>query len=146
MAKRGRRGQIHLSFGMIFSIILIIIFIAFAFYAIQKFLGLQDSIKINTFYDTLQNDVNTVWNSAQAIQTKSYTLPGSVSEICFTNTGSENMILYGSGNRPESSHNIDNINITATTAQGDSCFNAAGGKLSLVLQKNFGNTLVTITK
>ncbi len=146
MVKRGRRGQIHLSFGMIFSIILIIIFIAFAFYAIQKFLGLQDSIKINTFYDTLQNDVNTVWNSAQAVQPKPYILPSSVKEICFTNTGSENMILYGNNNRPENSHNVDHINITATTAAGDSCFNVINGQLSLVLQKNFGDTLVTIAK
>jgi uncharacterized protein (UPF0333 family) len=141
-----KRGQIHLSFGMIFSIILIIIFIAFAFYAIQKFLGLQDSIKMNTFYDTLQNDVNTVWNSAQAIQTKSYILPSSVKEICFTNTGSENMILYGSNNRPENSHNVANVNITATTVTGDSCYNVVNGQLSLVLQKNFGDTLVTIAK
>jgi hypothetical protein len=146
MVKRGRRGQIHLSFGMIFSIILIIIFIAFAFYAIQKFLGLQDSIKMNTFYDTIQNDVSGVWNSPEAIQTKSYILPSSVKEICFTNTGSEDMILYGSGNRPESSHNVDHINITATTAAGDACFNVINGQLSLVLQKNFGDTLVTIAK
>jgi hypothetical protein len=130
---------------MIFSIILIIIFIAFAFYAIQKFLGLQDSIKVNTFYDTLQNDVNTVWNSAQATQPKSYTLPTSVKEACFTDTGSQNLILYGSGNRPQNSHNVEKINLTATL-ESNSCYNIANGKLSFVLQKNFGDTLVTITK
>lgn len=144
--KRGRRGQINLSFGMIFSIILIIIFIAFAIYAIVHFLALQDSIKLNNFYSTLQNDVNTVWNNEQAIQTKSYTLPTSIQEVCFTNAGNENLILYGGNNQPENSNSIDHINITATTAQGDACFNVVNGQFSLVLQKNFGDTLVTITK
>lgn len=141
-----KRGQINLSFGMIFSIVLIIIFIAFAIYAIVHFLALQDSININNFYSTLQSDVNTVWNSQQAVQTKSYTLPTSIQEVCFTNTGNENLILYGANNRPENSNSIDHINITATTSEGDACFNVADGKFSLVLQKNFGNTLVTITK
>jgi uncharacterized protein (UPF0333 family) len=146
MIKRDQKGQIHLSFGMIFSIILIIIFIAFAFYAIGKFLSLQDSIKINTFYSTFQTDVKTAWNSAQTSRTMTYTLPSSIKEICFTNTGSQNLILYGDGNRPENSNNIEDINITATTEQGDSCFTVVNGQLSLVLQKNFGDTLVTITK
>ena len=144
--KKGRRGQINLSFGMIFSIILIIIFIAFAIYAIVHFLALQDSIKINNFYSSFQTDVSAVWNSPQAVQTKSYILPSSIQEICFTNTGNENLILYGANNRPENSNSIDHINITATTSGGDSCFNVVNGQFNLVLQKNFGDTLVTITK
>ncbi len=141
-----KRGQIQLSFGMIFSIILIIVFIAFAIYAIIQFLGLQNSIKINTFYSTLQGDVNTIWNSAQATQAKSYNLPSSIKEICFTNTGSENLIIYTDNNRPQSSHNIDNLNITAMTAQGEPCFNVIKDQVNFVLQKNFGDTLVTIRK
>ncbi len=133
-----KRGQLHLSFGMIFSIILIIIFIAFAFYAIQKFLDLQNSIKINTFYDTLQNDVNTVWNSAQATSGKSYILPTYIKKICFTNAGNQNLIIYGDNNRPSGSHNIDNINST------QSCFDVVNGKAAFTLQKTFTDTLVTI--
>jgi uncharacterized protein (UPF0333 family) len=139
-----KRGQINLSFGMIFSIILIIVFIGFAFYAIEQFLGLQNSIKINTFYSTLQSDVDNVWNSAQANQVKSYDLPTYITQVCFTNTGSQNLIIYEANSRPQGDYNIDKLNITAMTSQGDSCFNVNNGKLSFTLQKNFGNTLVTI--
>ena len=141
-----KRGQIDLSFGMIFSIVLIIIFIAFAIYAIIHFLALQDSIKLTTFDNTLQNDINTVWNSAHSTKTYSYNLPTSIQEVCFTNNGNDNLILYAGNNRPETSFNMDNINITATTSQGDLCFGVVNGQFSLILQKNFSDTLVTITK
>jgi uncharacterized protein (UPF0333 family) len=141
-----KRGQINLSFGMIFSIVLIIVFIAFAIYAIVHFLALQDSIKLTTFDNTIQNDVSTVWNSAYSTKTLSYNLPTSIQEVCFTNIGNDNLILYAGDNKPETSYNIDHINITATTAQGDLCFNVVNGQFSLNLQKKFSDTLVTITK
>jgi len=40
-----KRGQLKLSFGMIFSIILIIVFLGFAFFGIQKFMDYQKSIQ-----------------------------------------------------------------------------------------------------
>lgn len=138
------KGQIQLSFGMIFTIILIVFFIGFAFYAIQKFLELQTSAQTNQFYDNLQNDVNTVWNSAQTSQAKSYSLPSSVIQVCFLNNQNNNLFLYGSSGKPVGSNTINNLNITAMTSSGDLCFNAVKGKVSFILQKNFGETLVTI--
>lgn len=138
------KGQIHLSFGMIFSIILIIFFIAFAFYAIQKFLGLQDSVKISQFSDNLQKDVNTVWNSAQSSQTKSYTLPTSIKEICFVNTQGEDLLLNGANGYSAPGGNIENLNISAIISSSNSCFQVVNGKVNLIIQKNFGDTLVTI--
>ena len=44
-----KNGQATISFGMVFSIIMIIIFISFAFYAIQKFLDLQNSAQVGKF-------------------------------------------------------------------------------------------------
>ena len=140
-----KRGQIQLSFGMIFTIILIIFFIGFAFFAIQKFLELQGSAQTNQFYNSLQNDVNTVWNAAQSSQSKSYALPSSVSQTCFVNNPTSDLFLYDSKGNPVGSTDISNLNITAMTSNGDLCFNKTNGKVSFILEKSFGETLVTIT-
>lgn len=139
-----KRGQIHLSFGMIFSILLIIVFIAFAIYAVMQFLSLQNSIKISNFYNSLQNDVNTAWNSENSNKAVSYDLPSYIKEVCFTNTQDNNLVVYDNNDRPVSSQGISNINVTAMTLQGDKCFNITNSKLSFSLQKNFGDTLVII--
>lgn len=140
-----KKGQLHISFGMIFSILMIIVFIGFAFFAIQKFLGIQSNVQVNQFYDNLQTDINAVWNSAQSTQEKTYTMPSSISKICFVSTGTDDMLVYDASGRPTQSKNIENINIAAMTAQGPLCFNSVGGKINMVLQKNFSDILVTIT-
>ncbi len=85
-----KKAQMKLSFGMIFSIILIIIFIAFAFYAILKFLDLQDSIKTAQFSDDLQYDINKMWKSSQGSQPREYLLPSKIKSVCFVEDKYEN--------------------------------------------------------
>jgi hypothetical protein len=142
---RNKRAQIHISFGMIFSIIMIIVFIGFAFFMIQKFLGIQKNIQINQFYDNLQNDINAVWNSAQSTQPKSYNVPDSIGKICFTSSGEDNMLVYDGSGKPTGSISIENLNMSAMASEGGLCFNAASNKINLVLQKKFSDTLVTIS-
>ena len=60
-----KRGQMKLSFCMIFSIILILAFLAFTVYAIRKFLGIQTSVQIGKFGDDLQTDVDKMWRGSQ---------------------------------------------------------------------------------
>jgi len=145
-----KRGQMKVSFGMIFSIILIIFFIAFAVYAIYKFLGVQSFANTQQFTDNLQKDVDTIWSSAQATQPETYSLSTSISEICFTNpgsAGSDNLLLYDKSGVPKQSASIKHLNITAMIPAGQSekCFNNANGKVSLVIEKDFGENLVRIT-
>lgn len=145
---KDKKGQLHISFGMIFSVLMIIVFIGFAFFAIQKFLGIQKNIQVNQFYDNLQTDVNAVWNSAQSTQEKSYNVPSSIGKICFitpTSADIDNMFIYDGSGRPTGSKNIENINIAAMTSEEALCFNAFSNKINLVLKKNFSDTLVTIT-
>ena len=78
-----KRGQLNLSFGMIFSIILIIIFIIFAFYAIQKFLSWQNSAQIGKFKNDLQSDIDRIWQSSKGSQEKEYFLPTKIKYVCF---------------------------------------------------------------
>src|SRR3989344_9488004 len=82
MATR-KRGQMKLSFGMIFSIFLIIIFLGFAFYVIPKFLGFQDSLKVGTFIKDFQDDIDKMWKSAQGSQKVEYLLPKEIIRVCF---------------------------------------------------------------
>ncbi|MFW6225659.1 MAG: hypothetical protein ACOC3V_01705 [bacterium] len=77
------KAQIKLSFGMIFSIILIIIFLSVAFYAILKFLDLQKEIEIGKTIDSLKSDINRIWGATQASEKQVYNLPSEVKFVCF---------------------------------------------------------------
>ncbi len=148
MGKRGvqKRGQMKISFGMIFSIILIVFFIAFAIYAVQKFLGVQKFANADQFINDLQSDVTTIWSSGPATQPETYSLSNSVAEVCFTNSGADNLLLRDKSGIPEQSTNIDHLNMSATVPKGESekCFNNTNGKVSLVLERDFGEILVTV--
>ena len=140
-----KRGQLDISFGMIFSIILIIIFLAFGFYAITKFLELQQSIQINTFQNDFQNDVNNMWKSAQGSQTVTYTLPTKISSICFVENEFYNLAFTSSSIIP--GKQIDNLDIAKITKnENPFCIANVKGKISMTIVKNFGETLVTVTK
>lgn len=142
-----KRGQMKISFGMIFSIIMIVFFIAFAIYAIQKFLGVQSFANTQQFTDNLQKDVDAAFAAAQASQPETYSLSTSVEEICFTNIGPENLLLKDKSGIPKQSVNINHLNITAMIPSGQSekCFNNVNGKMNLVIEKNFDENLVRIT-
>jgi hypothetical protein len=140
-----KRAQMKLSFGMIFSIILIVIFIAFAFYAILKFLDLQDSVKISQFTDNLQDDINKMWKGSQGEREVDYSLPTKITSICFKDDEYENLVFrsdkFVEGNK------IDHINIEKTLAGKDSfCIDNINGKLKMIIKKEYGDALVTIIK
>ena len=140
-----KRGQFEMSFGMIFSIILIIIFIAFAFYAIIKFLDLQDTIKISQFENNLQSDINKVWQSPEGSQNVEYLLPTKITSVCFQNDSFQNLIFNSNNIIPGTNiNNIDIIKIIGTNKQ--LCITNVDGKVDMVIKKDYGDALVTITK
>lgn len=141
-----KKGQMQLSFGMIFTIIMIIVFLAFAFYAITKFLELQQSIQISTFLNNFQDDVNKMWKSVQGSQTVVYTLPSYVSAVCFVNGDPVGNLKFTSKQIiPEKT--IDNIDVAKITKdESPFCVQTADGKLIMTIEKNFGETLVTVTR
>lgn len=144
--KRGQnRGAIELSFGMIFSIVLIIVFLAFGFYAITKFLDLQKTIQIEKFMGDFQNDVDKMWKSSQGSQNVEYSLPTNIDAVCFEDDEFEN--LQFTSDSIIRGKKIANIDIAKTIGDGDSlCMQNINGKVSMTLVKNFGDVLVTITK
>lgn len=136
-----------ISFGMIFSIILIVIFLAFAFYAIKKFLEFQDTLKIEKFFDDLQADVDKTWKGTQSSDIREYSLPKKINEVCFTDDEYEN--LYFQSKNIIRGTNIEYINITAITDNGKEdpfCILNENTKIQMTIKKDFGEILVTITE
>ena len=80
-----KRGQMEMSFGMIFTIILVIVFIAFAFYAIKGFLNLQKNIQTKQFFENFQKETDRMYQSSYGSKKVSFNLPSNVEKICFKN-------------------------------------------------------------
>jgi len=165
---KSKRSQMKLSFGMIFSIILIIIFLAFAFFAIRKFLGIQDNVKVAQFVDKIQDDVDKIWRGTQGSQEVEYFLPSKIQAVCFVDYDSgkrginedlydklkqvffeyENMIFYpvGSGEGQDAA-SIEHIDIeTITEEMNPFCLDVEEGKVKMRVQMESGESLVTITE
>lgn len=141
--KKGKKAQLQLSFGMIFSIILIVVFIAFAFYAIMKFLDINKSSQIGTFVNDLKEDIESRWKASYGSQEVEYSLPSKIEKVCF----SENSELYfrppGSGGDFDYIE-ISHLDIAKMTENGDFCIDKTGEKIKMVIKKNSGDALVTI--
>ncbi len=142
---RSRSGQMQLSFGMIFSIILIIVFLAFGFYAIMKFLDLQKSIQIESFLRDFQNDVDKMWKSPQGSQNLIYSLPANINSVCFKNNELQNLEFvseqFVKGKMIE---HLDNAKITQD--ENPYCIPNIKGKINMTIAKDYGEILVKIER
>ncbi len=147
LKKSDKKAQMQISFGMIFSIILIIAFIAFAIFAIQKFLAFQRDVQINQLIEKIKGDVNVAWKSQRSQELKNYSLPSNIVEICFLDDEFGNMILqtktiYHRKNIPY----LDIPKMIQQTSNGKLCFESVNGKVSMKIKKEFGENLVSIEK
>ena len=134
-----------LSFGMIFSIILIIFFIVFAFYAIQKFLGISDEVKMGKFKDNLQSDVEKMWKSSQGSQEVEYNLPSKINKVCFKNNEYENLVFESDDF--VQGYNMNHIDIEKITEnENPFCIENVNGKVKMTIKKNFEDVLVRIER
>lgn len=140
-----KKGAMELSFGMIFAIILIAVFIAFAFFGIKKILVVQDLVKYRAFTEDLQSDVNKVWKSAQASNQVHYSLPSKITEVCFENKATRNLIFYprNSDFQPQTIINLNNLEMF-TDESSTPCFKNKAGTVTMTLFKEYSQNLVTI--
>lgn len=83
MKNKKAQNAIGMSFSTIFSIILIIVFIAFAFVGIKFFLGFSQTAQINQFYRNFQESVDITWKSSETNFSYQFNLPKKVQYICF---------------------------------------------------------------
>lgn len=79
-----KAGQFQISFGVIFSILIIVATLAVAGYIIVKFLNTGRNAECKLFVTDLQNKINEAWSSDGA---SSYvfaeTVPAGTQKICF---------------------------------------------------------------
>ncbi|MDP2925901.1 MAG: hypothetical protein Q8N99_06020 [Nanoarchaeota archaeon] len=76
-------GPLGMSFSMIFSIILIIVFVMVAFIAVRYFLNLQACAKTGDFVSDIKNKVTQAWQSEGHETTMTSYLPSKIDYICF---------------------------------------------------------------
>jgi len=159
---KNKKAQMQLSFGMIFSIILIIIFLGFAIYGIFKFLEIADAAKLGKFKSDLQTDIDNAWKSQISSEDKTYNLPGKITYVClmdgnkmakgkdgrfydelsFNFFGDENLFFYPSKEAQAlASFEIQHINITKTTEENNPyCIRNSDG-VRLIIEKKYGEKL-----
>jgi len=134
-----KRGQLKLSFGMIFSIILIIVFLVFAFYAIRMIIGFQDTAKVGTFVNKFQSDVNKKWtDSGGGSQNYEYKLPKEVEEVCINEDSLISFKPFGTGGEFED-RKIEHLDIEEVF-----CVNVVEGKVSIRIKKGVDEALVSV--
>lgn len=83
--KKKKRGQIQISFGMIFSIIIIIATLAVAFFVITHFLNLSGCTKTSLFWNSLKGEVDKAWGGDFTQEVYSADLPSGITKVCFGN-------------------------------------------------------------
>lgn len=151
---KNKKGAMELSFGMIFSIILIIAFLGFGFYAIKTFLNVNDDAKVGSFINQLQKDVDDLWRGSQGNQTISYNLPQKIEKVCFINDNSVGRVSFrpmgiSSLDLVKMEH-IDIINMTENsgidpqTKKEFYCLKVVNKKIKLNISKEYGTELVLI--
>ena len=82
-----KRGQhtMGMPFGMIFAILLIVVFIVIAFIAIAGFLDIGQSASVGLFYEDLQKAVDEAWREQSGEFDFKIDLPSGIDEVCFGN-------------------------------------------------------------
>ena len=147
---KNKTGAMELSFGMIFSIILIIVFIVFAIYGIGKFLNLQKNIQIKTFANDLTFDIDKLWKANSGSQPVTYSLPGNVEKICFSEDefGKDINMELKTKEGFAGTYDIKHAELSEDFSKGSGgdCVPVENRKIKLQLEKDYGEALVTIEK
>ena len=89
-----KKGQIDISFSMIFSVILIVLIIGVAFYAISFFLNLSECNKIAFFYNDLKEETQKAVKSAGYRDEFKKILPEKIEWVCFGDLKAESDRKY----------------------------------------------------
>lgn len=128
-----KRGQMQMSFGMIFSIFLIIVFLAAAIYAITKFISFQKELSYRQFSEDFQSQITEMWKGHQGNKILSYDLPSNAENACIE-TPSQIVIYKKAGGHFET--DLEHVDIGVTMGNQNSfCINVINGNLTLGIKK-----------
>jgi hypothetical protein len=88
MKNKKAEGVFGLSFGMIWSIILIVFFVLGAFMGIKTFLNYQDTTTLGFFLDDLDKNVKQAFYAESTNYIFKSNLPSGIEYVCFMNFSS----------------------------------------------------------
>ncbi len=155
-----------LSFGVIFSIILIVFFIAIVGIVIKSFLQTGDCAKLGIFTDSFKSDVRKSWNSQYDKHAFNGRLPSGIDYICFANLSAPvkggfedigydlglfvgrraNTFFYPTTKACENPYNqIDHLDIEGMTKRNNpNCISVVRGKVELQVEKELNDRFVNV--
>ena len=158
-----KKGQsvFGMSFGVIFSLILIIAIITVGIIVIINFLDVRDCGQIKLFVDDFQDAVDSAWRSEELTKVFQSRLDN-IEFVCFFDTGKnlngnfidigkdisdysdENMFLYPMKNACVPNHKIEHLNIGEITFENNPYCLKADGEIIIEIEKEMGEGLVKI--
>ena len=155
-----------LSFGVIFSMILIVFFIAITFYIINKFMYSSQCAQLGLFIDDLRSNVNNAWNSQKDDFIIKKSLPKKIEYVCFADmtkprkgkfqeigfelwrykgTGS-NALFYPAKKACQTPHfNVEHLDMEYITSKNNPyCKKVKDGIIELKILKGYNDRYVKI--
>ena len=159
------QGIMGMPFSVIFSVILIAIFLAVAIYAIMHFMGIKKCAEVGLFIDDFENAVDSAWNSQSSSKTFTSSLPSRIQYVCFADLNedvniatfreiheklqensdySDNMFFYPQEKDCIESKKILHIN-AGLEEKNPNCLAVVNGKIAIKLEKGFNDALVKVS-
>lgn len=166
MQKRGKKAQFQIGFGMIFSMILIVVFIVVAFIAVNAFLGISCSVETGSFIKDLDSEINRIWKGAGENTMKEFKINGCNFEyVCFYDVasningeyvsfaddiriftgdkGDHNLYFYPRSESDVPSVFVDHVNMDLPN--NPYCFKKTNNAVNIRLSKSFNEALVRVS-
>jgi len=162
-----KRGQFQISFGMIFSILIIVAIVAVSFYVITYFLNISKCNQVGFFLNDLQIKIDKAWASGDVQDVFTGSLPGSVKAVCFGNSTTparaedikiyselknslltnkdKNLFFYPPSASCSSSLGYYNLKHSTPSLGKFFCVNVVKGKAQIKLIKTSSDALVKVS-
>lgn len=138
-----KKGQMKMSFGMIFTIILIVVFLVFSFLAIKKFLDFQEQVQIEKVFEKVQDDVTKMYKSTYGTKQLTYSLPSRAIGLCLYNTPKQFGMEFSKG--PPKTKEIEYLDVTdALNGEERVCFKKEDGKVNFTISMDYGEEFVVV--
>lgn len=162
--RRGKSAQLQLSFGMMFSILIIIATVGVSIYFITKVMNAQECTKLQLFKDDLQNTIDKMWRSPFGQDDFSSSIPGGIKKVCigippnliggtyakvleeievYVDEG-ENLFFYPP--KEACNANFASAKLNHIKESNFQCFDSIKGQVSFKIIKKDLDPLVTIQK
>ncbi len=166
--KRGKKAQIFgISFGIIFSVLLIIFFVVIAFIVINSFLKTQKCAQVGFFIEDFKNEIKDAWNSQSSSFEFKTNLPSNLDYVCFANLSANfkgeyldigedigvfqgqnaNLFFSPRKNACDMAHqNIEHLDIgKITSLKNPYCIAVNKGKIKINIEKGFNDNLIGVS-